>query len=291
MANLSKQYFNSISYGTAQYPVHMQEASGLLRRAEPLVTPEQLISRFLIGIPLVMLNGDVFTPANIKDRINLAVNEAELLLGMNITREQYREKTGFDWNLYRAYIHTRTQHKPIVSLESMAIVSASQQAIFTIPAQWIETSKFAQGLIFTIPLLAAFGTSSVVAGGEAVGPGASGNFSAGGIAFLSTLGGNDKVPAYFEIVYTAGLSNNEHEMPLPVNELIGCIAAIDILSSIASTYLFTSQSQSQDGISQSSTSPGNRIYLLRIAELEKRRDSLIAKIKGIFGTKFWIGNI
>ena len=85
-----------------------------------------------------------------------------------------------------------------------------------------------------------------------------------GIAFLSVMDGLNWVPAYWQINYTAGLSNREGSVPAIVNELIGCIAAIAILSEIAPLFFFTSQSQSQDGISQSSSGPGPRIYELRI---------------------------
>jgi hypothetical protein len=78
---------------------------------------------------------------------------------------------------------------------------------------------------------------------------------------------------------------------VPVNELIGTIAAIAILSEIAATFIYNSQSQSQDGISQSSTGPGPRIYQLRIEELMLKRDELTRKLKAIFSTRLFVGNI
>lgn len=266
------------SYGTAMYPVHALETSGLLKRVEPFLTPEQFRSRFLKGIPLVFLNGATFSDDELKDRINLAQNEAELRLKTTITRELRQEKLPFKQQDYKAYIHLKAEQGPICTIHQLAIVSADKNTIFEIPPEWIETTNFAKSYINVIPLLAAYGVNSV--------QGAVGN---AGIAFLTVIDGLDFIPAYWQIKYTSGMSNTEGSVPIVVNEYIGCIAAIQILSMIAATFIHTSQSQSQDGISQSSSGPGPRIYLVRIEELTKRRDELERKLKGIFSQNFFVG--
>lgn len=273
-------YTQTKTYNTAMYPVHATQTSGLLKRCEPLLTPEQLVSRFLKGIPLLLQNGDFFTPDEFKDQIMIAMNDAELLLGRTITREAFKEKLPFDYNLYRTYIHLRAEHGPIVSLEHLQIVSADDNTIFEIPPTWIEAANFSKNLINVIPLLAAYGVNSV--------QGAVGN---AGIAFLTVIDGLNWVPAYWQIKYTAGLSNKEGLVPVVVNELVGIIAAIKILSMLAVLFIHTSQSLSQDGISQSSSGPGPRIYQLRIEELMIQRDELIRKLRGIFSSKYFVDNI
>lgn len=268
-------------YGTAVYPVHAAATSGLLKRAEPILTPEQLVSRFLKGIPIGNLpNGDKYTVADLKDRIVLATNQAELLIGRPIFPEVFKEKAAYDYNLYKQFIHIKTEQGPITTLEYLAIVSADGNNIFQIPVTWIEASNFSKNLINVIPLLAAYGVNTV--------QGAVGN---AGIAFLTIMGNLGWVPAYWEIGYTAGLSNTEGQVPLIVNELIGTIAAMDILSPIAALFIHTSQSLSQDGISQSSSGPGPAIYARRMEDLEKKRNQLVAKIRGVFSSKFFISNI
>jgi hypothetical protein len=268
------------NYQTAIYPVHAVQTSGLLRRVEPLLSPEQLKSRFLKGIPLTFPNGDTFSDDELKDRIYLAMNEAEILMGRTITREKFKHKVPFDYPLYRAYIHITTEHGPIVSLESLAIISADFNSIFEIPPTWIETANFSKNLINVVPLLAAYGVNTV--------SGAVGN---AGIAFLTVIDGLNWVPAYWEVSYTAGLSNREGEVPTIVNELVGCVAAIALLSEIAPANIYNSQTLSQDGISQSSSGLGPRIYELRIAELQAKRDELIRKIKSIFSSRYFVSNI
>lgn len=270
---------NSKGYGTAMYPVHALQTSGLMKRVEPLLTPEQLKSRFLKGIPLFFANGDTFSDDDLKDRIYLASNQVELDLKTTLVREQRQEKLPFKYEDYKAYIHLTAEQGPIVSIESLAIVSADKNNIFQIPAQWIEAANFAKRIVNVIPLLAAYGVNSV--------QGAVGN---AGIAFLTVLGGLNWVPAYWQIQYTSGISNKEGLIPTNVNELIGCIAAIDMLSQIAATFIHTSQSQSQDGISQSSSGPGPRIYQLRIEELMAKRTRLEKELRAIFSNKFILGN-
>lgn len=272
-------FLQTKNFQTSIYPVHAAETSGLLKRIEPILTPEQLVSRFLKGIPLQLPNGDFFTNAELKDRIYLACNEAELLLKTTITREAFVEKLPFDYSLYRAYIHLKAEHGPIISLEHLAIVSADFNNIFEIPPTWIESANFSKNIINVIPLLASYGVNTV--------SGAVGN---AGIAFLTIMDGLNWVPSYWQINYTAGLSNREGSVPASVNELIGCIAAIAILSEIAPLFLWTSQSQSQDGVSQASSGPGPRIYMLRIEELEKKKDNLVKKLTAIFSRKWFIDN-
>lgn len=272
-------FTHSKSYGTATYPVHALSVSNLLKRCEPLLTVAQLKSRFLKGIPLAFPNGDTFSDDDLKDQIFLASNEVELLLGTTLTREQRKEKHGFKNQDYRAFIHITAEWGPMQSIEELAIVSADGHNIFNIPCTWIETSQFTKRIINVIPLLASYGVNSV--------EGAQGN---AGVAFLTVLGGLNWVPSYWQIKYTSGLADDKGQIPVPVNELVGVVAAINILSEIGPTWIYNSQSQTQDGISQSSSGLGPRIYEMRINDLRDRKDTLEKKLKALFNNKFFVGN-
>lgn len=274
----------SKSYGTSIYPVHANGTSGLLKRVEPLMTPDQFKSRHLKGIlELAARFGITYTAEELKDRINLSVNQAEVELGVNVFAEQVQEKHPFDHNLYMNYIHVRTEQMPIISIEDFSIVSSNQQRLFQIPSIWIETGNFHQGLVNVIPILASFGL---------FGTQAEGSFANGiGVAFLTVLGGLQFIPAYWQLKYTCGLAENAGSVPVVVNELIGTIGAMEILSNIAANNIYNSQSLGQDGISQSSSGPGTQIFLTRMAELEKKKATLIGQIKRVFGRKIFISNI
>jgi len=280
-------FTQSRTWKTGQYPVHCIESSGILRRTEPFLTPELLKSRYLLGIPLQLANGDKFTDEVLKDRIMLAMNESETQLGTTITREEFVDKLPFDWSLFKSFIHLKPRHSPIISMESLAIVASNDEIIFQVPSVWVDPSNFSIGQLNVIPLLAAFGAQSTT------GSPITATNQGAGVAFLAIWGaaGNSQQnpPAYWQVTYSAGLSNREGQVPTIVNQLIGTNAAINLLSQIAQSYTATSQSLSQDGISQSSSSLGPRTYALRIEELTKNRDELIKKIKGIFAKKYVIG--
>ena len=265
--------------GTAVYPVHAEQTSGLLTRCEPMLSVNKFKALFLKGIPLRFRNGDVITDEDLTQKLNWAMNEAELMIGSTITREAFKHKVPFDYTLYKSYIHIMAEKGPIISLESLAIVSADNNNIFSIPPTWVECTNFSKRLINVIPLLAAYGVNQV---GGAVGN--------AGIAFLTVMDGLNWVPAYWQINYTAGLSNTEGNVPVPVNQLIGIIAAIDVISQVAATFIFNSQSQSQDGISQSSSGPGPNVYVRRIEDLEKQRDTLKKQLRSIFSTRYIVGS-
>ena len=279
-------FTQSRTFKTAQYPVHAIETSGLLRRTEPFLTPELFESRYLLGIPNFIYNKHIFTPEVLKDRIMMAMNETEAQLGTTITREEFVDKLPFDWSLYKSFIHIKTRHSPIISLENLSIVASNDEVIFTIPSVWIDMANASIGQLNCIPLLSAFGATSTT------GSPITATNQGAGVAFLAiwgAAGGNQNVPSYWQVSYSAGLSNREGQVPVLVNQLIGTNAAINIISQLAQIWITTSQSQAQDGISQSSSTLGPRVFQLRIEELTKNRDEIISKIKGIFAKKYVIG--
>jgi len=278
-------YSNSRTFQTSTYPVHATQTSGLLKRIEPFLTPELFRSRYLKGIPQLFPEIQ-FTDEEIKDRIMMAMNETEAQLNTTITREEFRDKLPFDWSLYKSFIHLKPRHSPIISLEDLSIVASNDEVIFTVPSMWVDCANFSIGQINVIPLLAAFGATN------ASGTPITATSQGAGVAFLAIWGASGattQVPSYWSVSYSSGLSNKEGQVPVIVNQLIGTNAAINIISQIAQAFLYTSQALSQDGISQSSSLLGPRSFQLRLEELTKNRDELVAKIKGIFAKKYVIG--
>jgi hypothetical protein len=265
---------------SAAYPVHMARASGLLSRCEPILTPQLVVSRYLKGIPLAFPNGDHYTAADIQDQIVLATNEVEIACKITVSREQFVDKVPFDINLYRSFIYLKTEQGPVVSVQKVNIVSSDGYSIFEIPPEWIEPSNFSKGIINVVPILGAY---SVATGG--------GVGAYGGIPYLSVFAQLSFIPGFWQLVYDCGVSKIEGQYPIVVNDLIGLNVAINMLSNIQTMFINISQSLSRDGISQSSSGPGPRMYQLYIEELIAKRDALQAKIKATFSQKFLISNI
>jgi hypothetical protein len=265
------------SYGTKTYPVLAETASEVLKRAEPILTPEKLVNRYLKGLNLSQYSND-----DLKDIIGLAADKAELLIGTTITPVRRKEKHPFDRSLYRSFIHIMSNFGPILQINNMCIRSSNDKNIFEIPADWIDTARFFQKQINVIPLTVVGATG--VTQGQPTG--------AAGLAFIAAMnGGIDWVPSYWEIEYTTGVSIKEGQVPMIINELIGTIAALNILGALAAQNKNTSISISHDGISQSSSNPGPGIYQVRMAELTAERDQMVKKIKGIFFNKRFVTNI
>lgn len=270
----NKQFYS------AGYPVHMTRASGLMTRSEPVLTPQLLVSRYLKGIPLAFPNGDSYSNEDIKDQIRLAMNEVEMMCKITLTREQFTDKVPFDIALYRSFIYLKTEQNPILAVQDVSIVSSDGYKVFKIPSAWLESSNFSKGIVNVIPILGAY---SVATGG--------GVGAYGGIPYLNVFSQLTFVPGFWQIVYQTGVSKIEGQFPTIINDLIGTIAAINMLLVITNMFLNTSQSLSRDGISQSSSGPGPRMYLPYIEELEKKRDVLIGKVKATFATKFLVTNV
>jgi hypothetical protein len=257
----------------------MAKSSGILSRCEPILTPEKLVSRFLKGIPRVLPNGDVYTDDDYKDQIYLATNEAESLVGFTFSREQYVGKAPYDKALARQYLHIKTEQGPILSVQRLCVTSADGYNIYDIPPEWIETSGFSKKIINIIPIL----------GSMALGRGTGGIYATSLFAvFFSNL---SFLPGFWQYEITTGVSKDEGQFPAIVNQLIGTIAAINILSPLAATNIMTSQSLNQDSLSQASSGLGPRVYQLRIEELTKKRDELMGKIKTVFSNKFLVSSI
>jgi hypothetical protein len=265
---------------SAGFPVHATRTSGLVKRCEPILTPQLLISRYLKGIPLAFPNGDSFNPDDVKDQIVLATNEMEIACKITFNREQFTDKVPFDIALYKSFIYLKTEQNPILSVESVQIVSSDGYSVFKIPSQWLEPSNFSKGIVNVVPILGAY---SVATGG--------GIGAYGGIPYLNVFSQLTFVPGFWQLVYTTGTSKIEGQYPVIINDLIGITAAINMLSIITNMFLTTSQSLSRDGISQSSSGPGPRMYLPYIEELTKKRDVLVGKIKATFATKFLVTNV
>lgn len=104
-------------------------------------------------------------------------------------------------------------------------------------------------------------------------------------------GGIKWVPSYWEVEYTTGVCNKEGHLPVVVNELVGAIAAINILGNKGAQNTNTSISVSHDGISQSSSNPGPAVYQTRIGELTNQKQEMVRKIRRVLYNTYFISNI
>lgn len=282
-------YTTSKAGGGATYPLQVIE--GCWGHVEPMITPTQLRIRHLFGIPLVSNMVDpitgqrqVMTDPILQDMINRAVSMAETEAHLDITPKQRKEKQAFDRQAYQSLGFVMLESRPVVSIERFTVNGSNQQDLFVVPPDWVETNYLHRGQLNIVPMTISFGNAGFISPTEN-----SGGFS-GGSVFLSVLGQNPWIPAYWQFIYTTGFP--EGKIPLIVNELIGVIAAIEVLSMLASTNAKnTSQSLGIDGLSQGVSTPGPSIYDNRIELLMNKKESLVRKIRSMYGTTMFTGHI
>ncbi len=259
------------------------------RRTEPLLTPGQLVSRYLVGIPLMSgtKNPDTgkpdrITPAMLTDYIEGAMSDAETMCHIELMPAQIDERHPFDPQEFQSQGYLRLKHRPVASVESVAIAVSSGESIFTFNNEWIETGNLDQGQLNIMPLLLMLRKG----GQDGQGTTAMGT----GNQYLTVFGSNQWKGAILTVKYTVGYKDGN--MPRPINNLIGTIAAMKVLSILAPTYARSQGSSlSIGGMSQSVSTPGPELFKLRLEELEKDRDMLIRKIKKTVGQTLFSGNV
>lgn len=264
------------------YPIFIQTPSGIFSRTEPLLTVDLFRLRFLNGIEKIIPDAaSVLTDEFLKDKIIVALNEAELLIGNPIVLEKVVERLAFDYNQYKHFIYLRTQYR-IIGIESIKIQGANEEDFFVVPPQWIELGRAYQRQINIIPLMGASYTHTMAP--------TSGVAPYGAFVFMLQRYFHF-IPSYWTIEYYTGFSHKAGKVPIILNELIGIIATLNILSQLAPFNKNNAITLTQDGISQSSSNPGIQIFAQRMAELENRKNTILEKIKKAMAQKVFFGII
>ena len=171
----------------------------------------------------------------------------------------------------------------VQSVIDMSVISSNGENIYRVPPSWLEMGNAHKGQINLIPLLTVFAGQSVQSLTQVP--------SAGGLVFLTAVNNLQWLPAFWTITFTSGLSKSDGEVPIICNDVVGMTAAINLLNIKQAQNKYTSTSIGQDGISQSSSSPGTQVYQPIIEMLTIRRDKMLAKIKSKFSSKYFLSNI
>lgn len=270
------------SYPTKMYPQSASKDGGvssLFERMEPLVTPDLLKSRFLHNVPKL----DTYSNSELQQEIFLACNEVELLLNMPLWPIEVTERKPWDYSMANNYWHFKCERRPVQSLVSANIVSSNGVIVWRSPPEWHEVGfTKTKSQINFLPLL------STIAGGTSIQTGD----STGNSFFLQAMGFARWIPAFFEIKTIVGFGDCEGNLPVILNDVIAMTAAMEILSALQNTYIYSSQSLNQDGIGQSSTlANGGNVFAQRIEALNQRRERMMNQIRLVFNSKYFIGTI
>ena len=280
-------YTGSKSPPGSMYPLNASATA--LGRLEPLLTPDQLKSRFLKGIPMVLKIKDPDTgkpfrimDEELKDYIEQAVNIVETETGLMLFPTKIVKKLPFQKADFESFGYFQLPTRPIASIDKLTLRLSDGSDVFNFPLEWVETANLIWGQLNILPL--AF---QGIAGGTGI---VGGDPASGTAVFFNSLWHRPWVAALFGVEYTTGFPNGM--MPKVVNDLIGTVAAMRILSMIAAAYAqVTSVGLSLDGMSQNVGTPGPQRYKIRMDELTADRKLYTKKLKKIFGTAFVIGTV
>ncbi len=157
IADNIKIFYDKNWLGTG-YPLHCNRpieggagpgSSDLLRAVESLITPELLVSRFLLGLSLRSpITKKEITKVELQDFINMAVAQVELELNIDVYPRQIQKSLPFDKSFSEAStMALNLLMSPVQSIQVLAIVTPSQENIFVVPADWISTANLDKGII------------------------------------------------------------------------------------------------------------------------------------------------
>lgn len=266
------------------YPDNALESNAA--ETEPLLTAAQLRQRFLFGLPLhskikdpVTGKTQQLTDPILNDIITGCISQIETEFKFDISAKKRRQKYPFDRHEYDSFGFFQLDHSPVSSVDKLTITPANGLDVYEIPKDWIETAYLIRGQINIIPI----GIGSVYQGLIASTP-------VNGAWFLSVLQFTNWLPAYWCFDYTSGFPNGQ--MPRVINEIIGCLAAIEVLGMMAATYAqTTSSSLGIDGFSQSSSGPGPNLFQARIDLLQAKYDKLGKRLRVNYGHQIFSGTV
>lgn len=269
-------------------------AGGTLARVEAFLTPEKLRSRFLFGIPMWAALPDTMTKRRAEytvemqqDAIMRAATDVELHVGVSVQPQQKTIRLPFDRNEYASLGYFQLPDAPITAVMSLAVMPAGDTlvsegykgAVYVINPAWIDPANFQRGQLQIIPFMpaSAIDYSPMNAVGN------------GGAAFLSILSQLGWVASFWQCTFVCGFA--EGRVPVMVNELLGMIAAVGILSELGATNRIGSYSVSLDAAAQSIATLGPNVYQQRITDLEVKIKALRSKLKMKIGHQMFSGNV
>lgn len=256
---------------------------------EPLIKPDKLKRLHLFGIPLVSAIKDpltgrpqVMTDPDLQEFILEAVALAELEVGngsFSIFPRQLEERHPYDRKEQESFGFVRLRHRPVASVEQFAVQSSDGVNVWVVPNNWIDKGLLHLGQINMIPFAVAAQSGVTI---PVVGP--------TGMGLLPSLFKFNWVPQLYTATYTVGFKDGI--LPRVINQLIGVIAAMEVLDMLATTYARSSSSSiSLDGGSQSVSTPGGELFQVRMQFLAEKRRFLVKKIQRLFGLGFFSDNV
>ncbi len=262
---------------TIVFPERATSSPGFDRH-ETLLTPGDLKVRYLHGVDLNDDKANPLPDEMIQFAIDSAISLLEHDLEITISPTEYKESHDYKMEDYWNWGIIQLNHKPIIGVPEVKLVvvpdpdGEPNQGIVTFPKNWIRTSPM-NGQIQIAPV-----------------SGSIGEFNIGQVMFLPRLlVFNQTFPNFFHVTYTSGFEQDK--IPKIISQVIGLIAAIDVLAIAGDLILgagVASTSIGIDGLSQSVTSTAsaeNLAYSARIKLYQTKLKEAMGTLRKYYGKK------
>lgn len=238
-----------------------------------ILSPSDLITLYLDGIPLCLNDGTHLDMNTIKQKILASQTMIENLFSIKLNRQSYVETKDFLREDFKNWGHVKTTY-PVN--EAILLEGRFNDALqVTYPKQWLSIKKQngESGIyrnIFVVPNSA----------GAAGAVGNQNSFIYSGISPNLGWFGADYIPNYWTITYITGWD----KVPADLTDAIGKLAAIQILSILGDIILgvgISSSSLSLDGLSQSLSSTKSSTGGIFGGRIKSYSDQLVNELQNL----------
>ena len=239
----------------------------IISKTEDVLTPKELKSRWLFGVPIVDNEGNELPDEVLQQYIDIATSYIEHELDISIVPQRciYEHKDYFA-NDYWEWGFFQLNNIPVISIEKLQVVylqnppgmSNDSNVVLDIPEEWVRLRNH-DGMIRLIPNNK-FPASLQI--------GAAGSF------FPELFRRHSNVPHLWRFEYTSGFAPGK--IPLVVNQAIGLLASVYALNIAGDLVIgagIAAQSLSLDGLSQTiqtTASATNHAYSAKVLEYRKK---------------------
>lgn len=247
--------------------------------SEPIITPDQLKSRYLFGIDLSDPNtGEELPKDTMQHAINTAVSYLEHELDIMITPRTFTERYDYRAVDYVDFNFLKLKKRPVCNVESLKAKFPQNTELVDYPKEWFILEK-ESGQLQLSPVEGSFSGLIVTQGGS----------------YLPLIYGvRDYWPHLFEVTYTAGFDNDC--IPVVINDMIGMQAAIHLFEILGDIVLgpgVASESVNLDGAGVSKGTTASAMFhafSARVESYRKKMDQYMGAVKKYYkGFTFVVG--
>jgi len=234
-------------------------------------SPEEIKSRYFLGIPVTDANGNPMSDEDINFFIEAAQTDMENFLVLKLKKQVYEENRDWDLDRWKQWGYIPATYQVVTPFRVQGFLNTTLQIDY--PPEWLSSKETSGGIKYhrTINLVPIHGSANSL----------SSNVVYTGIAPYVGYFGNKQIPNYWVIRYLTGWD----AIPADILDAIGKLTAISIFHQLGDLIVgagIASKSIGIDGLSQSistTSSATNAGYGARILGYLKDLDRVLPQLQ------------